>query len=388
MKFTKEDRKWIYFIMLIIAFGILFFAVVNNFSFFLGALFYLFQVIQPFFVAMILSFIVNMPMQIIEFFLERLSMPSRPRRIIAMVLSYALILFIFIFVFAICVPRLYDSIRSFIRFTPELLRGLRSTVTGADWLGPAQKNIVQAIDKINTTPLYNYLMDWYRNNQSTIQFNTVVGNLFSTLSSVFSGVVSTVASVMFSIYMLSQKEQLSRQVKSLIFAVFPEKFADAVMYLGYTIYDNFYNFFSGQMLEAFLLGTMNYVGMRILGMESALVISLLTMLGAFIPVVGAMLSGILGALMLLVQSPVAAFGYFIYITALQQLENNIVYPRVVGQSIGLPGIWVLLAIIIGGSLFGVYGIFLSVPIFSTLYVLLGDFIDRRIAEKNLRIQLK
>lgn len=160
------------------------------------------------------------------------------------------------------------------------------------------------------------------------------------------------------------------------------------MYVSYTAFDSFYNFFTGQFLEAVLLGVMNYVGMNLLGLEYSLMISLMTMMGALIPLVGAFLAGVLGAFMLLTISPLHAITYLVYLTCLQQMEGNIIYPRVVGQQTGLPGIWVLLAVLVGAASFGILGMFLFVPLVSTFYTILMDYMDRRIVEKNLNLERK
>lgn len=160
------------------------------------------------------------------------------------------------------------------------------------------------------------------------------------------------------------------------------------MYVLYTAYDNFFNFFTGQFIEAFVLALMNFIGMSILQIPYALVISFIIGFGSLIPLIGAVISGFIGVFLLLMISPAQAIGYAVFVIVLQQFDGNLTYPKIVGRSVGLPPIWVLLAVIVGASVLGVLGMLVSVPIASTLYDLLVDFKTRQLDRKNIQVQYK
>lgn len=389
MKLLPEEKRKFFLAMRIVFFSVLLLFLVINIPAIYQALVHFLQIISPFLYGLGLAFLVNMPMRRIEAILKKIPYIKKMARSLAMLLSYFLIGAFFVFTIAFIVPRMVESLSSFIPLIPGQLRNFRSAIQHAQWLGglrqPINDYINSLIANINTLSMEEFLQTYFGGVDFAAILSRLASDLYVQISSVLSVTLSAFLSLVFSIYVLLSKEKLSKQAKSFLYALFPAKFADFVMYASYTAYDNFFNFFTGQFVEACLLATMNYVGMTLLGFDYSLVISLLTMLGAFIPMVGAFLTGILGGLMLLTQSPFAALSYLIYITILQQLESNIVYPQVVGQSMGLPGMWVLLAVLIGGSTMGLLGMFLFVPLAATAYAMLGDYMDRRITEKNLSI---
>lgn len=390
MKLTPKEKSSIKIGVRIAAFTLIFAFLLYNVPILWKGVTTLLSVIKPFLVGLGIAFVVNMPMRRIENILQRLGIKSGLSRILALLLAYIVIFAFLIFTFQIIIPRVVDSIGVFIRRVPGVLTNLRTFIKNATWMGNYQVMVTDFIDKlimnVNTMTPQQFIDTYFQQIDLQKLLQELASNMFTQVGSIVSVLFSGLVSFIFSIYALTGKENLSRTMKKLLYTFLPEPQADAVMYLSHTTFDNFYNFFTGQFLEAVLLALMNYAGMTILGFRFALVVSLLTLIGALIPLVGAFLAGIVGALMLLTISPTAAVSYIVYVAVLQQLEGNIVYPRVVGSQTGLPGMLVLLAVLVGASTFGFLGMLFFVPITATVYTVTIDYMDRRLAEKNLKVQ--
>jgi predicted PurR-regulated permease PerM len=213
---------------------------------------------------------------------------------------------------------------------------------------------------------------WFNDSYSVI-FNDAV----STTTSIFGGVFDGIFSLMISVYVLAQKEKIGRFMKRVINSFFPEKCADVIHHICAQTYFSFTRFIGGQLTEAIILGVLCYIGMLIFGFPYPLVVSVLVGVTAIVPILGAWLGGGIAALLILIYDPVKALSFIVYFLILQQIEGNLIYPRVVGSQVGLPGVWVLLAIIIGSNVIGPVGALVAVPLASVIYVLLAEFVKKR-----------
>ena len=187
-----------------------------------------------------------------------------------------------------------------------------------------------------------------------------------------------------SVYLLYHKEKLIRQLKSVIRAFLPDRLTDFIFDTARFTNETFAKFIGGQMAEAFILGVLCFVGMSVLGIPYALMISVIIAISNLIPIFGPWIGAILSAFILLMIDPMKALWFLIFIIVLQQLENNLIYPKVVGSSIGLSGLWVIFAVIVCGGLFGVLGIFLGIPLFAVVSKLGQDYIRRRLKNKEAK----
>ena len=213
--------------------------------------------------------------------------------------------------------------------------------------------------------------------------STAVPQLLTLTSGLISVIVTMVLALVFSVYMLSGKDTLLGQCRRVLRAYVPPKICDVVLDVTALTADTFSRFVSGQITEACILGGLTFLGMLLLRLEYALLISVLIGVSALVPVVGAYVGAITSALLLVMVDPIDALVFLIFLACLQQVEGNVIYPRVVGTSLGLPGIWVLTAVTVGGGLFDLAGVLLSVPVASILYALL-----RRDVRKRLSLQEK
>jgi predicted PurR-regulated permease PerM len=213
--------------------------------------------------------------------------------------------------------------------------------------------------------------------------SAIADRAFGAITNVAGAIVDLVISLVFSVYCLARKEILARQARRLVYSILPGKAGDEVIRIMRLTNSTFSNFISGQCLEAVILGCLFAVAMLILKLPYIPLVSVIIAITALIPVVGAFVGCILGAFFMLVNDPVQAVTFVALFLVLQQLENNLIYPRVVGTSIGLPGMWVLVAVTIGGEMMGVAGMLLMIPLASVLYTLAGEITSRRLEARGI-----
>lgn len=337
-------------------------------------------VISPFVIGAALAFILNVPMRAIERALKFIKKPGL-RRTVAILLTFVAIALVIAGVFGLLVPQLSETIQSLI---PKL---------SAFFLGLEEKFLAF----LNENP---ELLEWFYANTDLASFNwtgllqnvmTVLKNsvtviasgAFSAVGSVTGGIVDAVIGLVFALYCLSRKEILARQFRRVLYAVLPEAATDQIIRVSRLTNATFSNFISGQCLEAVILGAMFALALSILRMPYVPLISVLVAVTALVPLVGAFLGCILGAFFILVNDPLQAVIFVAVFLVLQQIEGNLIYPKVVGTSIGLPGMWVLVAVAVGGDLMGIGGMLVMIPISSVLYTLLREFTNKRVAERGI-----
>lgn len=316
------------------------------------------------------------PLDILTSFFERhlLSKSNnklivRTRRGLAVALSLISLVSIVALIIALVVPQLTKCIKMLIDEIPDAL-----------------SFIVAQLDKFEFVPddIIGFLsgIDWQSKITSIISTVTsgvgsVMTVVISTVSTVVSGVTTAVLAVIFAIYVLLSKDKLLSQLKTLIKHYLPEVVSEKLYYVSSVANDSFHKFIVAQCTEAVILGALCTLGMFILRLPYAAMIGAVTVVTAFIPVVGALLGGAVGAFLILMESPVKALIFIVFIVLLQQIEGDLIYPKVVGNSMGLPSIWVLAAVTVGAGMFGVLGMLLSVPAASTVYRLIKNDVIRK-----------
>lgn len=293
----------------------------------------------------------------------------KARRGISLILAFITLISVISLIIALVVPQLTKCIKMLIDLIPGALDFVVKTLDGFEFV---PQDFISALSKI----------DWQSKISSIIStVSSGVGNVMnvvvSTVSSVVSGVTTAVLAIIFAVYVLLYKDKLASQLKTLIRHYVPEKISDKIFYVTHIANDSFHKFIVAQCTEALILGLLCTIGMFILRLPYAAMIGAVTVVTAFIPVVGALLGGAIGAFLILMESPVKALIFLVFIILLQQIEGDLIYPKVVGNSMGLPSIWVLAAITVGGGMFGVLGMLLSVPAASTIYRLVKNDVKER-----------
>ena len=335
-------------------------------------------ILSPFIVGAVLAFIVNVPMRAIEGLLKKIK-NNQLRRILAATITLILVLLVIAGVFWLLIPQLVDTV---ISLGPKLQAFLVNTEKKLQVLladnPKLQEWLVENLNlgKFDWAAIIERVVSWMSNSVSTI-----LSGAFSAIGTVSSGLMNAFISVVFAVYCLFQKETLARQGRKLLYAFLPEKTSDEVVRILRLSNSTFSNFLSGQCIEVVILGSMFAISMAIFRMPYIPLVSVLVAVTAFIPVVGAWVGCIFGAFLILVANPLQAVWFVLMFLILQQIENHLIYPRVVGTSIGLSGMWVLVAVSLGGSIMGVAGMFLMIPLVSVAYTLLGEVTNKRLAAR-------
>ncbi len=406
MQLDKENIKKIV--------GIVSFAILLNWGLkntdFLGRLLgLLVGLILPFLIGGALAFIINVPMRFLERTLfekpyaRRQKQPQkgkgkqstlqaakkknppfwyRAKRPLSLVLSLVLVIGVMFIGMFLIVPEIANSvvtIANSLRSFPEQLHSwsqklMEWTPQIALWLEQLDLNL----DSINWQQVLTEVASFLQNGAGNVLSTTV-----NVAASIFNGVVTAFLAIVFSFYLLTNKEKLGSQIKQLLYAVLKEEHADYIIRVGRMANKTFANFLSGQCVEAVILGSLFFVSMSILQFPYALMISVLIGFTALIPVFGAFIGCAVGAFLILLVSPIRAFWFIVLFLCLQQFEGNVIYPKVVGNSVGLPAMWVLVAVTLGGSMMGVVGMLIYIPLFSVLYSLIRETVWMRLHKKGI-----
>lgn len=349
-------------------------AVVGRFFGWLGAL------AAPFAIGGALAFLLHVPLRAIENALPKKL--KKGRRMLALCLTLLAVLAVLALVVGLVVPQL---VRTFVSLGQRLPEVWQSVIL---WLEELAAQYPALPDTIEQTLSEWQLLDWQKIFGALLGFLSnggaaLVGSTVTAATGLLGGVVNAGIGLVFGFYLLAQKENLARQAKMLLYALLPERGADETLRICRLVDKTFSSFLSGQCLEACILGCMFAVSMLLCRMPYITLVSVLIAFTALIPLVGAFIGCGVGALLIAVQNPMQAVWFIVLFLCLQQLEGNLVYPRVVGNSVGLPSIWVLAAVTLGGSLFGVGGMLLMIPLCSVAYTLLREWTRRRLRQRGI-----
>lgn len=338
------------------------------------------NIFSPFVVGAGLAFVLNVPMRGIEGFLQGIKQRSL-RRTIAVVLTFVVIGLVLFFVFRLLLPQVTDTIQNLIARLPEFFNGALDKAKGLLKENPKLMEWLKA-----NTELEEF--DWSALVQKIVAFlgnsiTLLLSSAVSAIGSLSTGIFNAVISLVFSLYCLFRKEILARQARRLAYAFLPEKICDQAVRILRLTNATFSNFISGQCLEAVILGCLFAVSMLIFRMPYIPLVSVLVSVTALVPIVGAFVGCILGAFFILVDNPIQALWFVVMFLVIQQFEGNVIYPKVVGKSVGLPGMWVLLAVTLGGEMMGVAGMLLMIPLVAVFYTLLREITRDRLEKRGI-----
>ncbi|MBQ8540116.1 MAG: AI-2E family transporter [Clostridia bacterium] len=325
----------------------------------------------PLFIGGVIAYVVNILMS----FYEKHYFPNsskqaalKSRRAVCMVGAFLSVIAIITLVINLVLPQFISCIQLLLSKLPEAVDFI---VRAADKWGIVPEDMINSVKSIDWQSRFTDLF---------AMLTSSMGSVAKLVANVFSGIVTGLLSVIFSIYLLLSKDMLKRQAGMLFKVTVSESFRGKIKYVYETFDDSFRKYISGQCIEAVILGALCTLGMLILGLPYAAMIGAFIAFTALIPVAGAYIGAAVGAFMILTVSPVKALVFLVFIVILQQLEGNLIYPRVVGSSIGLPAIWVLAAVTVGGGIMGVVGMLLGVPVAAALYKLIGNSVKKGITE--------
>lgn len=376
----KVDRKFCrnILILLVLLFGVYLWMHeterVKEIISFLADLFF------PFLTGAGLAFVLNVPMRFIEKKLAFIG-SEKPRRLAAILSTVLAVVIVIAGVLLLLVPQIRKAIAVFAEQLPPFFRQVNEFLLKQEERYPGifeALGVEMGADGVDWMKLVEMVIDHLETGLSDL-----VGSALSLVSNIFTLIYNGVFSVIFSFYCLAQKETLARQGRKLLYATVKEGRADKIVRVLRMSNSTFSNFITGQCLDAVILGLMCAAVMAILRMPYIPLISVIIIVTALIPVVGALVGGAVGAFLIFVSSPLQAVIFLVMFVVVQQIDNNVVYPRVVGTSIGLPGMWVLVAVLVGEGVMGVAGMLIMVPFASVLYTLIREFADKRVRQRGI-----
>lgn len=328
---------------------------------------------MPLIIGCVMAYVINILMSFYEDWYDKLfkvEVALKIKRVVCLILAFFSLFGIVFLVINLVLPELINCVASFIRLIPGALQTIVDIVGEEQILNmfPELKN---GFDFSNISTQVEQLMKTVLGG-----VGGAVDSIMTAVSSAVSVVVNVVIGLIFSLYVLLDKEGLGRRFRTLI-STYLSKSAAKIFYVADVLDESFHSFIVGQCIEAVVLGGLCVIGMWLLQFPYAVMIGVFIGFTALIPIAGAYIGAAVGAIMILTVSPLQAVQFLVFIVVLQQLEGNLIYPKVVGQSIGLPGIWVLTAITVGGGVLGVGGMLLAVPLFAAGYRLLREDVAKR-----------
>lgn len=377
------NKRFIKYVVVVLCLIFAFYIVVAMPQKISNAVSFVLDILSPFLIGFCFAYVVNLLLRPLERFwlwcwrkLKTGRIVERLKRPICLTVSILVVLGVVFAIVFMIIPKLGDTVVSFADKVPQYAK----TVEG--WY----HTVVEFFEKYNftlpeisfdTAKVTNLIKDLI-----TKYGNNVIDTTVNITASIVSLVVDAILGVVFSIYLLSQKEKLGRQTTKTVRALLSHDRAEKLINITSLTDSVFTKFVTGQLTEACIIGVLCFLGMLIFGMPYAAIISVLIGFTALIPIFGAFIGTAVGAFLILLENPLKAFWFIVFIVILQQLEGNLIYPRVVGKSVGLPGIWVLVAVTVGGGLFGLGGMLFSVPVCSVLYIILRKYVNRKTVENE------
>lgn len=363
----------------LIAFAVGLYALINHLSVIGSVFHFLTNLLEPLIVGAILAFFLNVPMRGLEKLFFRLQtrrrwkVRERANEVVSLILTYVGGFLLIFLVMYIVIPQLVETIPGIVSSAesawPKLMAFLQSHNINT-------QQLEQLFSNFDLGPLLTKVWENYAQ---------IIQTSLTAVSTVTSVLTVAITGFVISIYILSNKKKLLSQVRRLLYAYVGRKYADKVSEVASLTNQTFSSFISGQCVEAVILGVMFFLVMSILRLPYSLVISVFIAFMALIPYVGAFLGCVVGMLLIVIVSPMQALVFLITFLVLQQLEGQLIYPKVVGSSVGLPAIWILVSVFVGGKLFGIVGMLFFIPLTSVVYSLLRLNVNHRLEKRGISI---
>ena len=374
----KKIRNLIILTIIIIVGIIKFNSIIDGFDF-------IFNIIFPFILGGIIAFILNVPMSFFERKLfpdnkKKSKLVSKLQRPASLLLTIIIFISVIVLMIFVIVPQLGDTIVSLGNNIQDFIPKIQQ------WGEDLFANNEEIVNWINSIQF-----NWESILKNVAGFLTtgassVLDISFSAAKSIVSSVTNFFIAFVFACYILFQKEKLSIQIRKIFYAFISDEKVNKILEISSLVYKTFASFLTGQFIEAIILGSMFFVTMSIIGLPYPLLIGMLIAFTALIPILGAFIGCFVGAFFILVENPTQAVVFLILFLVLQQIEGNIIYPHVVGGTVGLPSLWVLVAVTVGGSLMGIFGMLIFIPLTSVLYTLFGRVINNKLKNKKIKLE--
>lgn len=374
--------------IIMIALGlIIFYLAIKNIAVVISYIGTFISFFTPFILGAALAFIINVPMTKIEGFLFK-KVPENPKtrlqrcaktlkRPVSMLIALVLVFGVIVIAGIIIVPQVASGLESLAEALPGAMDRLQ------DWISKNANKIDIVENLMNKIDIDLDSVGRELANTAKGWATAMLDSGFSTVSNIVNGIFEFVIGLVFAIYILLQKEKLGRQGKQIVYATFTEKTADKIMYITGMTRDVFKGFISGQCVDGIINAILFFIILTILGIPYAVMLSIFSGFMAMIPIIGSFIGAGVGVIIVLIMDPSQVLYFIIMYIIVQQIDGNVIYPLIAGNSMGLPSIWVLMAVTVGGSMMGIMGMILFIPICSVLYKLTRHYVLRRLKDNDV-----
>ena len=386
----KIDRKNVRTILLIIAFAVLLYTAAQNLASVYGAVRTVWRVFGVVITGLAMAFVLNVPLKLFENRVfygmseDRRPLVRKLRRPVSLVFALVVSLGLIGILIAVVLPQLTATVAEVAARLPEYIS------SAVNWL-----NDFLAGFGIEIESLKNFTVDWekvfselttyLKEGSANVEGSTVVDTVTGVGTSVVSTVMNTFLGLVVAVYILAQKERIGRFTRRCIDAFLPQKAASGLARIASMASETFSNFVAGQLADSCILGILCYICMRIFRFPYPEVISVVIGVTSLVPMVGSFIGEVIGALLILIVSPLKALLFVVMVLAIQQVDGAFIYPRIVGKSVGLPGVAVFCAVIVGGNVAGVIGAMIGVPVCALIYALLREAVDARLRRREEKL---
>lgn len=345
-------------------------------------------ILGPFILGGVIAFIMKIPLNFLErkvFDKIKNEKFQKHKRTISIAISFIFIILVFFLITAIIVPQLINSFDGLRKSLPSFLQMAIDKTREIPYLNNYSDKLQREYDNLSWNEIFNRIKGFVTSSDKSSQ---ILNGALSTASSILGGLVSFMLALITSIYILADKERLGYQAKRICYSFFDNNLANKIIHVFHLLHENFFGFIRGQLTVSTIIGIATFVASFVLRIPNAATLGVIVGVTDLIPIIGPFLGGAMCFIMIVIEDSTKALMFLVLIVILQQLESNLIYPKIVGDEVGLPSLWTLVAITLGGSLFGVVGMWAFIPLASTLYEIMREYTKYKIDEKNLDLRMK
>ena len=345
-------------------------------------------ILAPFILGGVIAFIMKIPLNFLErkvFSKIKNEKFQKHKRTISIAISFIFIILVFFIITAIIVPQLINSFDGLRKSLPSFLQMAIDKTREIPYLNNYSDKLQSEYDNLSWNEIFNRIKSFVTSSDNSSQ---ILNGALSTASNILGGLVSFMLALITSIYILADKERLGYQATRICYSFFNNKVANKIIHVAHLLHENFFGFIRGQLTVSTVIGIATFVASFVLRIPNAATLGVIVGVTDLIPIIGPFLGGAMCFIMIVIEDSTKALIFLVLVVILQQVESNLVYPKIVGDKVGLPSLWTLVAITVGGSLFGVVGMWAFIPLASTLYELMREYTKYKIDEKNLDLRMK
>lgn len=345
-------------------------------------------ILAPFILGGVIAFIMKIPLNFLErkvFSKIKNEKFQKHKRTISIAISFIFIILVFFIITAIIVPQLINSFDGLRKSLPSFLQMAIDKTREIPYLNNYSDKLQSEYDNLSWNEIFNRIKGFVTSSDNSSQ---ILNGALSTASNILGGLVSFMLALITSIYILADKERLGYQATRICYSFFNNKVANKIIHVAHLLHENFFGFIRGQLTVSTVIGIATFVASFVLRIPNAATLGVIVGVTDLIPIIGPFLGGAMCFIMIVIEDSTKALIFLVLVVILQQVESNLVYPKIVGDKVGLPSLWTLVAITVGGSLFGVVGMWAFIPLASTLYELMREYTKYKIDEKNLDLRMK